>query len=51
MTRPPVPLRVHVKETRPEVEAVMLKCLRKQRMDRYASMQELATVLRNVAAT
>ena len=50
MTRPPVPLRVHVKETPAEVESVILKCLRKQRSDRYASMQELATVLRNVAA-
>jgi serine/threonine-protein kinase len=50
MTRPPVPLRVHVKETPPEVEAVILKCLRKQRSDRYGSMQELATVLRSVTA-
>jgi serine/threonine-protein kinase len=50
MTRPPVPLRVHVKEALPEVEAVILKCLRKQRSDRYASMRELAGVLRNVAS-
>jgi hypothetical protein len=41
---------VHVKETPAEVESVILKCLRKQRSDCYASMQELATVLRNVAA-
>ncbi|HVR21339.1 MAG TPA: protein kinase [Polyangiaceae bacterium] len=46
MTRPPVPLRVHVKEAPAEVEAVILKCLRKQRTDRYASMTELATALR-----
>ena len=50
MTRPPVPLRVHVKEAPPEVEAVILKCLRKQRSDRYASMTELATALRAVVA-
>ena len=50
MTRPPVPLRVHVKEMPPEVEAVILKCLRKQRADRYESMHELATALRAAAA-
>jgi serine/threonine-protein kinase len=50
MTRPPVPLRVHLKETPPEVEAVILKCLRKQRSDRYGSMRELASILRNVAS-
>jgi serine/threonine-protein kinase len=49
MTRPPVPLRAHVKETPPEVEAVILKCLRKQRDDRFASMDELAFALRAVA--
>jgi serine/threonine-protein kinase len=50
MTRPPVPLRVHVKETPPDAEAVILKCLRKQRSDRYATMTELAAALRAVAA-
>jgi serine/threonine protein kinase len=49
MTRPPVPLRAHVKETPPEVEAVILRCLRKQRDDRFASMGELAFALRAVA--
>lgn len=50
MMRPPVPMRAHVKDTPPEVEAVILKCLRKQRTDRFASMHELATALRSVAA-
>jgi serine/threonine-protein kinase len=50
VTRPPVPMRAHVKDTPAEVEAVILKCLRKQRSDRYGSMQELATALRAVAA-
>lgn len=50
MTRPPVPMRAHVKDTLPEVEAIILKCLRKQRADRYGSMHELATALRSVVA-
>jgi tRNA A-37 threonylcarbamoyl transferase component Bud32 len=50
MLRPPVPLRVHVKETPAAVEAVLLKCLRKQRGDRFPSMLELAQALRAAAA-
>jgi serine/threonine-protein kinase len=50
MTRPPTPLRAHVKDAPEEAEAVLLKCLRKQRGDRYASMLELASALRAVAA-
>ncbi|HEX6275947.1 MAG TPA: protein kinase [Polyangiaceae bacterium] len=49
MTRPPAPLRAHVKEAPPEIEAVILKCLRKQRSDRYGSMRELASALRSAA--
>jgi serine/threonine-protein kinase len=49
MTRPPAPLRAHVKDTPPEVETVILKCLRKQRVDRFGSMLELASALRSAA--
>jgi hypothetical protein len=49
MTRPPVPMCDHVKRTPPEVEAVILKCLGKERSDRYDSMRELATALRSAA--
>jgi serine/threonine-protein kinase len=47
MTKPPLPLRAHVKEAIPaRVEAIVLKCLRKPRDERYASMTALAGDLR-----
>lgn len=51
MTKPPLPLRAHLKEgVPPEVEAVILKCLRRPREERYQSMTALADELRSVAA-
>jgi serine/threonine-protein kinase len=47
MTKPPLPLRAHLQEELPgEVEAILLRCLRKQRTDRYPSMRALAEALR-----
>lgn len=34
----------------PELDAIVLRCLRKQRSERFASMRELAEALKNVAA-
>jgi serine/threonine protein kinase len=51
MTKPPLPVRAHVKEqTPPNVEAVLSKCLRRRREDRYASMTELSQTLRSALA-
>lgn len=51
MTRPPLPLREHVKESLPPaVEQVVLTCLQKDRGERYASMSALATALHDAAA-
>jgi hypothetical protein len=51
MTKPPLPLRAHIKEgVPPEVEAVILKCLRRPREERYESMTALAGELRSLAA-
>jgi tRNA A-37 threonylcarbamoyl transferase component Bud32 len=50
MTRPPLPMRAYVKEPLPSgIEPVLLKCLRKDRGDRYASMDALADALRATA--
>jgi serine/threonine protein kinase len=50
MTRPPLPLRAHLAEGVPAgVEAILLRCLRKKRDDRYPSMSALATALRAAA--
>jgi serine/threonine-protein kinase len=50
MTRPPLPLRAHVKEPLPPaVEPVLLRCLRKDRGDRFESMEALARALRGAA--
>jgi serine/threonine-protein kinase len=50
MTRPPLPLRAHLAEDVPAgVEAILLRCLRKKRDDRYPSMSALATALRAAA--
>jgi len=49
MTKPPLPL--HTAEpVPPAVEATILKCLRRDRDDRYESMGALAAALRAVAA-
>jgi hypothetical protein len=51
MTKPPLPLRAHLKEgVPPGVEAVILKCLRRPREERYPSMTALAGDLRAIAA-
>ncbi|HEY2408331.1 MAG TPA: protein kinase, partial [Polyangiaceae bacterium] len=50
MTKPPLPIRAHLKQALPpEVEAVLFKCLRRRREDRYQSMTELADTLRSAA--
>src|SRR5260370_6572268 len=51
MTKPPLPLRAHIKEgVPPAVEAVVFKCLRRPPEERYQSMTELADDLRSAAA-
>jgi serine/threonine protein kinase len=50
LTRPPLPLRAHLKEEPAEVEALIFQCLRKKREDRYPSMTALAEALRRVSA-
>jgi serine/threonine-protein kinase len=52
MTKPPLPIRAHIKEGVPaSVEAVVLKCLRRPREERYPSMTALAAELRSVSAS
>jgi serine/threonine-protein kinase len=50
MTKPPVPVRVHLKAEAAAVEPVLLKCLRRKREDRYPTMSALATALRSAIA-
>ena len=50
LTRPPLPLRAHLKEELAEVEAIVFQCLRKKREDRYPSMNALADALRRASA-
>jgi hypothetical protein len=51
MTRPPLPLRAHVREgLSAEVEGVVLRCLRRPREERFQSMDALATALRALVA-
>jgi hypothetical protein len=50
MTRPPLPPRALKSELPASAEAVILRCLRKKREDRFGSMHELAAALRSVAA-
>ncbi len=46
MTRPPIPLRAHLKERLPEgVEAILYTCLKKDRDERFPSMQALSGAL------
>jgi hypothetical protein len=48
MTKPPPPLRAHLKEgVPPGVEAVILKCLRRPREERYPAMTALTAELRS----
>jgi serine/threonine-protein kinase len=47
LTKPPLPVRGRLKENVGEVEAVLLRCLRRERGDRFGSMNELATALRD----
>lgn len=50
LTRPPLPLRAHLKDDLADVEAIIHNCLRKKREDRYPSIEELAQALRRTAA-
>jgi serine/threonine-protein kinase len=51
LTRPPLPLRAHLKDALPEgVEPILLRCLCKDRSARYQSMRDLASTLRAAAA-
>jgi len=52
MTRPPIPLRAHFEAPLPaRVEAIVDRCLQKDRAARYASMRELARDLRAAVTT
>ena len=52
MTRPPRPLRAHMKDDTPPapIEEILITCLRKQREDRYPSMRVLSEMLRAASA-
>ena len=51
MTKPPLPIRAHVQgEVPPAAEAILLKCLRRPREDRFESMTALAQALRSAGA-
>ncbi len=51
MTKPPLPFTAILRaEIPPPAEEIMLKCLRRQREDRFESMTALATALRAAAA-
>jgi serine/threonine-protein kinase len=50
MTKPPLPLRARVKDDVPSsAEAVVLRCLRRPRDERYQSMTDLARDLRSLS--
>lgn len=50
MTKPPLPIRAHVRAAvPPPAEAVLLKCLRRAREERFSSMRHLEEALRSVA--
>ncbi len=48
MTKAPIPLRAHLEHAPLTVEAVLQKCLRRTRDDRFESMSALASALRGV---
>jgi len=51
MTRPPLPLRAHLKESVPPgVEPILLRCLCKDRDGRFPSMRALSATLRAASA-
>ena len=51
LTRPPLPLRAHMKDSLPEgIESILLRCLCKDRGARYQTMRDLASTLRAAAA-
>jgi serine/threonine-protein kinase len=51
LTRPPLPLAVHMNERLPmAVEEILFTCLRKPREERYTSIRELSHVLRSASA-
>jgi tRNA A-37 threonylcarbamoyl transferase component Bud32 len=50
MSRPPLPLRAHVKGVPAAVEGVLLKCLAKGRDNRYPTMTALSDALRAAVA-
>lgn len=51
MTKPPLPLRAHVKaQTPPHAQAILFQCLRRRREDRYPCMTELSAALRSAIA-
>jgi serine/threonine-protein kinase len=48
MTKPPIPIRAHLRDEVPEAaEAILLKCLRRSRDQRWESMAALARALRS----
>ncbi len=50
MTRPPLPLRAHLRDVPSAVESVIFRCLAKQREDRYPNMAALSEALRATVA-
>jgi len=51
MTRPPLPLGAHLKEpVPPEVEQILMRCLSKDRNERFPSMRALSNALRAAAS-
>jgi serine/threonine-protein kinase len=51
MTKPPIPIRAHVRDEVPAAaEAILLKCLRRTREERFESMTALARALRSAVA-
>jgi serine/threonine-protein kinase len=48
MTKPPIPIRAHVRGEVPSAaEAILLKCMRRPREERFESMAALAEALRS----
>jgi serine/threonine-protein kinase len=52
MTKPPIPFGAAVRaEVPPKAEAILLKCLRRTREDRFQSITELAEALRTAGSS